>query len=168
MKIIEKPSPNYNNRPKDSDIDCIVIHHTGGGTLAGAISWFQDKTSNVSAHYILDTNGDVYRCVQEDKRAWHCGESKFKGVEDVNDFSVGIELLGDGSFYPTKQLKSLVELTASIMSRHKYITMDRITGHENIALKSDGKLGRKSDPGVTFPWAEFRADVRSRLGEMGL
>ena len=164
MKIIEKNSIHYNSRPQDADIDCIVIHHTGGGTLAGCLSWFQDINSQVSAHYVLDANGDVYQCCPEEKRAWHAGNSSYKGVEDCNDYSIGIELLGDGSFYANKQIDSLVELTIGIMSRHKHITVDRIVGHENVAMP----MGRKKDPGGNFPWVDYRAKVRAGLGSAEL
>lgn len=164
MKIIEKNSIHYNSRPKDADIDCIVIHHTGGGTLAGCLSWFQDPTSQVSSHYVLDITGDVYRCCPEEKRAWHAGNSSFEGIENCNDYSIGIELLGDGSFFSGKQIGSLVELTVDIMSRHKHITVGRIVGHENIAVP----LGRKIDPGPNFPWGDYRAKVRARLGSAEL
>jgi len=157
MRIIEKPVRNHSVRPAGIDIRCIVLHHTGGGTLAGAISWWDQPESQVSAHYLIDYTGTIYRCVAESRKAWHAGVSEFLGVEKVNDFSIGIEILGDGSVFTRPQMTALVELTADIMHRHPLIIIKSIVGHEFVATPP----GRKSDPGSHFPWEDFRSRVSS-------
>ena len=159
MKIIDRPVKNHSARPEGADIDCIVVHNTGGGTLNGAIAWWNDPESNASAHYLIDRNGDAYRCVPEERKAWHAGKSVFRGQENVNDFSIGIELLSDGSEYTAAQYLALHDLTIEIMQRHPYITVDRITGHEDVALPK----GRKCDPGKQFEWNDYRAAIRASL-----
>ena len=166
MKIIERLSKHFSKRPEGTDIDCIVIHYTAGPTANSAVSWFLDPTSQVSAHYVVDYDGTVYRCVPEIYKAWHAGESELDGEDNVNRFSIGIELQNTGSEpYPQRQITALIELTADIMSRYKHITVARIVGHDNIATNP---RGRKKDPGPLFPWDTYRAGVRAKLGEMGL
>jgi N-acetylmuramoyl-L-alanine amidase len=87
----------------------IVLHYTGGGSMAGTIDWFNNPESNVSAHFVIDRNGDLAQCVSLDSRAWHCGTSEWMGLRAMNQFAIGIELcnygpimrnLEDGLFYP--------------------------------------------------------------------
>lgn len=92
MKFI--PSPHYNNRPEA--IDTIVIHYTSGGTLKGSVAWFGNPKSKVSAHYIIGIDGKVIQMVKDENRAWHAGESSLYGAHNVNDFSIGIELVNWG------------------------------------------------------------------------
>ncbi len=89
------------------------------------------------------------------ERAWHAGRSSFEGVEECNDFSIGIELEGaDDVPYTPEQYRSLAELSAVISSAWPEITNDRITGHCDIAP------GRKTDPGPAFDWQGFRASLQ--------
>jgi N-acetylmuramoyl-L-alanine amidase len=150
--------PNFNDRPRNAAIDCLVIHHTGGGTIEGALLWWSNPKSQASAHYLIDRDGTVYRCVSETHRAWHAGQSELAGREDVNSYSLGIELLGDdSSAFPAAQINALVELCQEITARYPAIVIERIVGHQDVARP----VGRKSDPGPKFPWKEFRARLPS-------
>ena len=85
------------------------------------------------------------------RRAWHAGDSEFKGKNAVNDFSIGIELEGmDNSSFESVQYESLTVLTRLLMNTYPAITIDRIVGHSDIAA------GRKTDPGPYFDWHRFR------------
>ncbi len=164
MRVIDRLVRNYSERPSGVEIDCIVIHYTGNGTVPGAISWWDNPSSKASAHFLIDCDGTTYRTVPEKMRAWHAGESCFQGVEDVNDFSIGIELHSTGAEFPNRQIEALSELTVDLMHRFPGIRMDRIVGHSEVAVPK----GRKLDPGPLFPWAGYRAKVRAKLGALGL
>lgn len=166
MKIGERIVKNRNARPKDIDIDAIIIHKTGCGTVEGAIAWWNGANGNESsAHYIIGADGSVIRCVPEAERAWHAGVSEMDGDADVNDYSIGIEILSDGKVYNALQMAALVELTLEIMQRHPMITIPRIVGHEDICIPRIRKAG---DPGSNFPWPDYRARVRAGLTRLGL
>ncbi len=156
MTILERLSPNFNDRGGHS-IDCIVIHDTECSTAKSALDWFESTASKVSAHYVVDRDGTVYRCVRDVDRAWHAGQSSLKGREDVNSFSLGVELVGFCTEpYPDAQIDTTVELCVELCRRYPAITVDRIVGHEEIAIPP----GRKKDPGPHFPWQHFRARVQ--------
>jgi len=159
IAVIDAWSPNYNSR-SGAAIDCIVIHDTESATAAAALSWFESPESQVSAHYVIDRDGAIYRCVAEMFRAWHAGSSELEGRTDVNDFSLGIELVGFATgTYTDVQIDTVVELCVDLCLRYPAITVARIVGHSDIATP----LGRKTDPGPHFPWDAVRAQFRIEL-----
>jgi len=115
--------------------------------------------SPVSAHYLLPVQEKhvVYQLVSEDKRARHAGVSYWHGRNDLNDTSIGIEIVNLGYTevddkrqwykYPTSQINTLIELVRDIINRHG-IAPTAVVGHSDIATP----LGRKVDPGPLFPW----------------
>jgi LysM repeat protein len=84
------PSPNFNERPDPDDITTIVVHATANSTLVGVVSWFQNTTAYVSAHYVIDKDGKMVQMVKDEDRAWHAGKSEWRGVPSVNDYGLGI------------------------------------------------------------------------------
>ena len=158
MTILESPSPNH--APRRSPISAVVLHDTGGKTAAGALAWFAKIESGVSSHYVIDRDGTIYRCVPEALRAWHAGMSQLWGRDDVNDFSVGVELVdeNDAEPYPLAQLVAAVDLVADCCARHR-IPLNRIVGHQHIATP----YGRKSDPGRDFGWEAFLLQVAQAI-----
>ena len=105
----------------------------------------------VSAHFVIGRNGDVTQFVPVTRRAWHAGESWFDGRDRVNDFSVGVELVGsDDTRFTDSQYDVLANLTRGLQKAWPTITSDRIVGHSEIAP------GRKTDPGPHFDWARYR------------
>lgn len=153
MKIIQKPSPNFDERK--NSIDMIVIHATATDTLDETFSYLIHSAApnRVSAHYVIDRDGTVYRLVDEQKRAWHAGVSAWDGKTDINSCSVGIEFqcpacddeLGD---FTPEQLQAGVLLCRDICKRYG------ITAH-NVVRHSDIAPDRKKDPGFLFPWDDF-------------
>lgn len=137
-------SPHFNNRRRTDDITGIVIHSTANSSLEGVVSWFNNPTSQLSAHYTIGKDGQIVQHVQDIHRAWHAGRSIWKGREGCNDYTIGIELvnLNDGRDpYPEAQHQANVALCAYLA--HKYnIDVDDIMGHLDIALPP----GRKTDP----------------------
>ena len=158
LTILERPSPNYDSR-RGAAIDCVVIHDTECAEAASAVAWFESRASEVSAHYVIDRDGTVYRCVADADRAWHAGHSALDGRQDVNTYSIGIELAGfANSGYTPAQLDSCVELCLRVCLKYK-VASERIVGHADVALPP----GRKHDPGPHFPWAELRGRLSSAL-----
>lgn len=147
-------SPHYDSRPPGTAIWAIVVHATANSSLGGVISWFRDPVSEVSAHYNIGKDGRVVQMVRDEQRAWHAGQSAWKGVLDVNDFSIGIELVNknDGQDpYPDAQYRALVALCKRLVARYEHRIGD-IVGHKDISLSG------RDDP-VGFDLERLRRDV---------
>jgi len=151
MNIIQRPSPNFDTREGHS-IDMLVLHYTGMQTAQGAL----DKLCNgnaerkVSAHYMVDEDGTIYALVPEGMRAWHAGVSYWRGNNNINQRSIGIEIVNPGHEYgyrpfPSIQMDAVAELSKGIIRRHA-ITARNVIGHSDIAPE------RKDDPGELFDW----------------
>ncbi|HWK36171.1 N-acetylmuramoyl-L-alanine amidase [Sphingomonas sp.] len=148
MDAIDTPSPNFNERTLS--VSMLVLHYTGMESAEAAIARLCDPEAKVSAHYLVTEDGTVLRLVAEDKRAWHAGQSHWRGISDVNSASIGIEIVNPGHdhgyvMYPDAQIDAVVRLVADIKERHK-LTRGNIVGHSDIAP------ARKRDPGELFPW----------------
>ncbi|MBL8068272.1 MAG: N-acetylmuramoyl-L-alanine amidase [Armatimonadetes bacterium] len=144
-------SPNFNARPEDAVVDTIVLHHTASPNLAGTVKWFTMPESQVSAHFTVGKDGSIVQMVSCVNRAWHAGASKdYKGRENVNNFSIGIEIVnvGDGKDpYPPEQISAVRALCQTLID---FYPIRQITSHEFIAEPE----GRKDDP-IDFPWSRF-------------
>ncbi len=165
--ILHKPSPNYNARPTDLDIDLLVIHNISlpPGIFSGSdiIQLFQNtldtsqhayykdlENLKVSSHFLIRRDGEIIQFVSVLDRAWHAGKSIYQGTDNCNDFSIGIELEGTDTLpFEQGQYESLIQLTQVIQARFPKITNNRITGHSTIAP------GRKTDPGPYFEWQRY-------------
>jgi len=150
VKLIERPSPNHDERG-DAVVDMLVLHYTGMQAAEAALERLCDPAAKVSAHYTVDEAGRTYAHVPEARRAWHAGASFWAGVTDVNARSIGIELVNPGHefgyrAFPEAQIAALVTLCHGILSRHP-IPAARVLGHSDVAP------ARKEDPGELFPWA---------------
>lgn len=162
------PSPNYDYRPPGTEIDLLVIHSIslpprifGGNAIDNFFCNILDADEHpyfkeiidlkVSAHLLIRRNGRITQYVPFHLRAWHAGVSSYKGRENCNDFSVGIELEGaDDVPYTHEQYYSLANTTQLLMKCYPSISPDRIIGHSDIAP------GRKQDPGSIFNWDFYR------------
>ena len=150
VKIIQKKSPNFNKRPRGTKINSIVIHYTGMKTFNEAYKKLCDKKSKVSSHYLIDRDGKVINLVDEKDRAWHAGKSHWKGIDNLNNNSIGIELENPGHefgyvSFSKKQMTALVLLCKKIKNKYN-IKADWVLGHSDIAPN------RKLDPGEKFNW----------------
>lgn len=151
MKIIKSLSPNFNERL--TSIDMLLIHYTDMPTAEGALAWLTNPLSQVSAHYLIDEGGEIYQMIEEEKRAWHAGESFWQGRTDINSCSIGIELANPGHThgytpFPEIQIESLLKLAQNIKTRWN-IPTSRILGHSDVAPR------RKQDPSHLFPWKKL-------------
>lgn len=133
-------------------IDTIIVHSTycvGSSDpfdLDCALSQFKDY--GVSSHYIIDRDGDIYQLVKENNIAYHAGTSQVPdGRKNVNDFSIGIEVVNSENSKPTsEQYQSLKNLIKNI--KQKY-SIKYVLGHKDIAP------GRKTDP-WNFDWGKIK------------
>ena len=150
-EIIDAPSPNFDER--DQAISMVVLHYTGMEDAASAIARLRDPEARVSAHYLIAEDGQVLRMVAEDKRAWHAGQSWWRGTQSVNACSIGIEIVNPGHEYgyrpfTEQQMDALIPLLAGIVRRHS-VPPANVVGHSDVAP------ARKQDPGELFDWARL-------------
>jgi N-acetylmuramoyl-L-alanine amidase len=148
VDFIDRPSPNHDERKLP--VTMVVLHYTGMPDCGGALDRLTSSDAQVSAHYCIDEDGTVFRLVDEERRAWHAGQSHWRGISDINSASVGIELVNPGHEFgyrefPDEQIAALIPLLAAIKDRHG-IGRGNIVGHSDIAPT------RKDDPGELFPW----------------
>jgi len=141
--------------------DMIVIHHTAG-TLEGDVREFLGP--RVSVHYLVAPNGEVYKFVDDARKASHAGFSHWQGREDLNDNSIGIEITHQtGNEYPPAQVDAVVALVRGIKAAFPDIPAGRVIGHSDIGInrpedRPPKRHGRKStDPGSAFPWERIEA-----------
>jgi N-acetylmuramoyl-L-alanine amidase len=151
-------SPNVDDR-KDAAIDMLVLHYTDMKTAQAAIDHLCNAESKVSAHYVVDEAGEVYSLVDESKRAWHAGESFWRGHSNINSRSIGIEIANPGHTngyraFPELQMQSVIELCHAIIARHA-IPPRNVVGHSDVAFL------RKMDPGELFDWPRL---ARAAIG----
>jgi N-acetylmuramoyl-L-alanine amidase len=147
-QIIDAPSPNFDER--DQPVSMVVLHYTGMQDAASAIQRLRDPEARVSAHYVIAEDGQILRLVAEDKRAWHAGQSYWRGMHAVNANSIGIEIVNPGHEFgyrpfPEEQMEALLPLLSAIVRRHN-IAPANVVGHSDVAP------ARKQDPGELFDW----------------
>ncbi len=161
-------SPNFGPRPAGANIDLVVVHSIslppgefGNGNVqrlfTNQLDWenhpyFQSiRGLQVSSHFFITRCGDLWQFVSCDARAWHAGQSSYRGRENCNDDSIGIELEGlEGDPFESLQYETLAGLCAAIMAQYP---VGHIAGHEHIAV------GRKQDPGPGFDWALLQRSI---------
>jgi N-acetylmuramoyl-L-alanine amidase len=151
--VIDRPSPNHDARPPGLAVDMLVLHYTGMTSGTAALDRLCDPAAKVSAHFLIDEDGRLYRLVAEARRAWHAGASSWAGASDVNGRSIGVELVNPGHEFgyrpfPEPQVAALIELARDLLARHP-IPPARVLGHADVAP------ARRADPGELFPWARL-------------
>ena len=149
--MIDCPSPNFDER--DKPVSVLVLHYTGMRDAESAVARLRDPEAGVSCHYLVTEEGEILQMVPEEKRAWHAGNSYWRGIQNLNSCSIGIELVNPGHEhgyrpFPDAQIDALIPLVADIKERHG-ITRGNVVGHSDIAPM------RKQDPGELFPWARL-------------
>lgn len=155
------PSPNFGPRPAGEAVTLVVLHSISlppgeyGGdaverlftnTLDCDVHPYYERLRGlqVSAHFVIRRGGELLQFVSGDERAWHAGRSSWRGRENCNDWSIGIELEGlEGERFETPQYAALARLLAALAQAYP---LAEITGHEHVAP------GRKQDPGPGFDW----------------
>lgn len=154
-------SPNYtkdkNGKPIYIEPKFIVLHHTASKSLNSAYNILSGRTDRkVSCHFLVDTNGDIYQLSDLRFITWHAGESSWKGLTDLNRYSIGIEVVGIDTFtdMQREKVKKLVEYLMLTFN----IPADNIVRHTDIAPK------RKTDINLNFfPERDFEKWKKSLL-----
>ena len=162
-------SPNFGPRPDGVAPDLIVLHSIslppgeyGGDAIerlfTNRLDWDahpyyrQIRGLVVSSHFVVRRDGELLQFVSCDERAWHAGQSAWRGRSNCNDFSIGIELEGlEGERFEPAQYDTLSVLMRRIARRYR---IDGVAGHEHIAP------GRKHDPGIGFEWPRVANALR--------
>lgn len=160
-------SPHFNHRPDGMVVDMIVLHAISlpdgqfesqhisdlflGRLNPSAHPSFKALVdTKVSAHFVVDRDGKITQFVSTGNRAWHAGVSTWLNQENCNDFSVGIEMVGDERQpFTHKQYTETARLCRTLMQQYPHISKERIVGHQDIAP------GRKWDPGKQWNWQRF-------------
>jgi len=164
-------SPNHDERPSGERVTLLVVHSIslppgefGGDAIErlftnrlepAAHPYFQEIAGlRVSSHFLLRRDGELVQFVATDRRAWHAGESRWRGRGRCNDFSVGVELEGtdDGPF-EAAQYQRLAALIAALRKR---LPLRALAAHSDVAP------GRKTDPGPRFDWPRLLAALAGR------
>lgn len=170
-------SPNYDERPDGQEISLLVIHNIslppGDFENNNVKDFFTNQLNpnkhryfkeiahlKVSAHLFISRMGQVWQFVPFTKRAWHAGKSSYKGLENCNHYSIGIELEGTDELpYTPSQYQQLAAVSIAILEEYPKITLDRIVGHCDIAPL------RKTDPGPSFDWPYYQRLLKNMLVE---
>jgi N-acetyl-anhydromuramoyl-L-alanine amidase len=163
------PSPNCGARPSGAKVSLVVLHAISlppGQYRGGAVRalfgnrldvdqhpYFQAlRGLKVSAHFFIRRSGRVAQCVSCDDRAWHAGVSSWRGRDNCNDWSIGVELEGlEGDTFEPAQYRQLARLLSALARRYP---LAEVVGHEHVAP------GRKGDPGPGFDWKRTAAMLR--------
>ena len=154
MKITSNFSPNISNKTRTKkDIKFVIFHYTGMQSEIESIKRLKNPKFKVSCHYLINRRGEITQMVKDKFIAWHAGKSKWKNFTNLNENSLGIELVNRGHRYGYKnfsknQIDSLLKLCKKLRKKHK-IKVENFLGHSDIAPL------RKADPGEKFPWKKF-------------
>jgi len=165
-------SPNQDERPENIQPDLVVIHHISlpPGEFKNKnashyiVDFFQNAldakahpyfaeiaNQRVSSHFLITRSGELVQFVSTQNKAWHAGASSFMGREKCNDFSIGIELEGDGDCaFDEAQYKTLTFLIQRLTQTYPNL---QFAGHSDIAPD------RKTDPGIFFDWQKFQKET---------
>ena len=151
MKKIFNYSPNFDpEKRKINQIKYLIFHYTGMRNEKVATNRLTNSSSKVSSHYMIKNNGDIIIMVPDLYISWHAGKSRWKNLNSLNKYSIGIEISNPGHRFNYKkfsnvQIKSILKLCKFLIKKYK-IKPQNILGHSDIAPE------RKIDPGEKFPW----------------
>ena len=160
MKIKTDLSLNFSPKTRlKRSIKFIIIHYTGMQSEIESIDRLKNIKSKVSCHYFINRKGQIIQMVRDNKVAWHAGKSKWKNFKNLNDNSIGIELVNKGhefgyQDFKYNQITSLINLCMNLKKKYM-IKKENFLGHSDIAPL------RKFDPGEKFPWKRLS---KSNLG----
>jgi len=162
VSVLARPSPNFGARRDGLTPSLIVLHYTAMASAAAALDRLCDPLTEVSAHYLIAGDGTIWQMVDEVQRAWHAGAGEWRGQDDINSRSIGIELDNRGTHpFANAQMVALEGLMPQIMARWG-ITPAGVIGHSDMAP------GRKCDPGPRFDWPRLARQGLARAAAQGL
>ena len=151
MNIIKIRSPNISKKRRNlKNIKFLILHYTGMQSMRVSLKRLLNPKSKVSCHYLIDRSGQIIKLAEDNEVAWHAGKSKWKKFKNLNEKSIGIELVNKGhkfgyQKFSKPQIKNLLKLCVFLKKKYK-IDKSCVLGHSDIAPL------RKLDPGEKFPW----------------
>ena len=154
MKITSNYSQNHSKKKRlKKDIKFVIIHYTGMQSEIESIKRLKDPKYKVSSHYLISRQGKIIQLVKEKDIAWHAGKSKWKKFNNLNLYSIGIELVNKGhqfgyQNFSQQQISSLIKICKKLKKKY-IIKKENFLGHSDIAPL------RKADPGEKFPWKKL-------------
>jgi AmpD protein len=158
------PSPNCDQRPDGVEPGGVILHgislppgEFGGDEIEALFTNTLDWDAHpyfdgirglrVSAHLLVRRDGEIVQFVPFSARAWHAGESQFRGRARCNDYTIGIELEGeDETPYDDRQYLTLGNALGALFAAYPALSPRLLAAHSDIAP------GRKTDPGPAFDW----------------
>jgi N-acetylmuramoyl-L-alanine amidase len=148
---------NYSTRDLNKTVKFIIIHYTGMKSFKEAYKKLSHLKSDVSCHYLISRKGIIFNLLSTNLKAWHAGESEWKNLKSLNDYSIGIELENKGhdhgyTPFTKKQYTSLNKLISALSFRYSLSPVN-ILGHSDISPN------RKKDPGELFEWEKIKSIV---------
>ena len=154
MKILFNYSPNQSKKLRlKTEIKFVIIHYTGMQSEIESINRLKNPKYKVSCHYLINRKGDIFQMVGDRRIAWHAGKSRWKKFVNLNNNSIGIELVNKGhqfgyQNFSMKQIQSLTLLCKNLKKKYS-LKEENFLGHSDIAPL------RKIDPGEKFPWKKL-------------
>ncbi len=146
LNPIWHPSPNFGERRGGLKPSLIVLHYTAMDSAQEALDRLCDPQYEVSAHYLIGSDGSLWQMVREKDRAWHAGAGEWCGQDDINSRSIGIELDNRGDHPFSEPQMIVLERLLTGLSQRWTIPPKGVIGHSDMAP------GRKLDPGSRFDW----------------
>jgi len=156
MKIVSNFSSNHSKKTRSKrQIKFVIIHYTGMQSEIESIKRLKNPKYKVSCHYLINRKGAIIQMVKDKNIAWHAGKSKWKNFINLNNCSLGIELVNKGhrfgyQKFNFKQISSLIKLCKRLKKKY-LIKKENFLGHSDIAPL------RKIDPGEKFPWEKLNS-----------
>ena len=143
----------FERKSEPRNIQFLVLHHIEAKSVEHAIEQLCEH--QVSSHYLIDEDGKIFELVDENDVAYHAGVSYWRGVEGLNQTSIGIEFINSAPFskkFETAQMQSGLELCKYLIAKYQ-IKAEQVVGHSDIAYnKENGMPDRKQDPSHLFDW----------------
>ena len=161
MRKIIDLSPNFSKKIRsENQIKYVIIHYTGMQSEIESFKRLMDPQYKVSSHYLINRKGEIIQMVKEKNIAWHAGKSRWKKFKNLNNYSIGIELVNKGhqfgyQNFSRRQISSLIKLCKKLKKKY-LIKKENFLGHSDIAPL------RKADPGEKFPWKKLS---KSKIGK---
>ncbi|HEX2172598.1 MAG TPA: N-acetylmuramoyl-L-alanine amidase [Dehalococcoidia bacterium] len=156
------------SRGRDGHRPVAIVNHIMEGTLAACDSWFNNRESQVSAHFGIGQNGEIHQYVRTVDTAWANGRCNQPDLSvewladcvrrqvNANSLTISIEHEGKtGDRMSEAQYQATLALHRYLIAEYG-IPVDRmhIIGHNRI-----DSINRSRCPGAGFPWDRLLADL---------
>lgn len=136
-------SPRNRERARRTSTQYIILHTTE----AEASSSLNKLSRNGEAHYCVDRNGKVYRIVDRSRVAYHCGTSMWMGRRNLDEVSIGIEVVGyHDRALTVAQYRALKELVHTLQKTYD-VKDANVMPHAQVAYGNPNRWHRSRHRG---------------------